>query len=129
VRELVVLLLGAFVLAGCATVPPEQLAAQQAMADRPVACSGTDDCEVKWSRALQWVLDHGSYRIQTQSDMMIATMGPLPNSPLAAFTITKVAQGDGNYIFDFRGGCDNIFGCTPSLVASKASFVQAVMGY
>lgn len=112
-------------LAGCATAP-DLLA--EADAARPVTCSGHDDCEVKWSRALRWTLDTVAYRPQIQSDQMISTMGPLPNDPRPAVTITKVAQGGGTYSFEFRAGCDNLFGCIPSLAAVKASFVRAVMG-
>jgi hypothetical protein len=114
-------------LAGCATVSPEQQAALSAEASRPVTCTAGPDCEVKWGRALKWVLDNSSYRVQSQSDVMISTMGPLPNDPRPAFTITKMATGGGAYVIDFRAGCDNMFGCIPSLVEAKASFVRTVM--
>lgn len=32
------------------------------------------------------------------------------------------------YDLDLRAGCDNIFGCSPSLVQLQAGFVLAVMG-
>ena len=114
-------------VAGCETMTPEQLAAQNAQAARPVGCQGQEDCEVKWGRATRWVLDHSEFKIRSQSETMIATMGPLPNDPTPAFTITKIALGQGAYEFDFRGGCDNMFGCVPSMTASRASFVAAVM--
>ncbi|MDR3507015.1 MAG: hypothetical protein P4L64_03860 [Caulobacteraceae bacterium] len=114
-------------LAGCETITPEQLAAQNAQASRTVECRGQEDCDVKWGRATRWVLDNSEFKIRSQSETMIATMGPLPNDPTPAFTITKIALGQGAYEFDFRGGCDNMFGCVPSMTASRASFVNAVM--
>ncbi|HLG85683.1 MAG TPA: hypothetical protein VKZ79_00635 [Alphaproteobacteria bacterium] len=107
---------------------PEQQAAVQAQAARPVVCSTGGDCEVKWGRALQWVLNNSAYKVQSQSDAMISTMGPLPDDPRPAYTITKMAQGNGTYLIDFRAGCDNIFGCVPNLMVAKADFVVAVMG-
>jgi hypothetical protein len=127
-KRLIVLTGACLSLAGCVTATPEQQTALAVQAARPVTCQGAEDCEVKWSKATQWVLNHSGYKIRSQSDTMIATMGPLPSDPTAAFTITKLAQGAGLYTFDFRGGCDNIFGCIPSLVQSKASFVTEVMG-
>ena len=114
-------------IAACTTMTPAQQAETQRQAARPVTCT-VADCEVKWGRALQWVLNNSAYKIQNQSESLLTTMGPLPDDPRPAFTISKIAQGDGRYVIDFRAGCDNMFGCVPTLVESRASFVQAVMG-
>jgi serine protease Do len=37
-------------------------------------------------------------------------------------------QGGGNAVIDFDGGCDNIFGCIPSMLEERASFANYVMG-
>jgi len=115
-------------LAACVTMTPAEQAALQEQAARPVTCSGSDDCEVKWGRAIQWVLSNSQYRIQVQTDQLIQTAGPTPDSPVPAFVISRVAMGGGNYSFSLQGGCDNPFGCVPSLLESQASFVDAVMG-
>lgn len=94
---------------------------------REVKCSGHDDCEVKWGRAVQFVLDNSFYRIQQQTDTIIQTAGPLPNHPELAMVINRVALGGGKYRFNLRGGCDNMFGCSPSLDYATAYFVRAVM--
>jgi hypothetical protein len=39
-----------------------------------------------------------------------------------------MSDGQGGYTFDFDGGCDNMFGCNPSLLQAKASFVNYIMG-
>ena len=85
------------------------------------------DCEEKWSRVVQWVKLHSAYKFQTVSDNVIQTMGPLHDDPRPVFTITKVASGNNSYTLDFDGGCDNIFGCTPSLLELKASFVNYII--
>ena len=114
-------------LSACATMSPAEQAAMTIEAERPITCSGGADCELKWGRSLQWVLNNCTYKIQTQSEAMISTMGPLPDDPSPAFTITKTSDGHGGYVIDFRGGCDNMFGCQPSLLDSKASFARAVL--
>ena len=127
------ILIAALLLTGC-TTPQQRLefAMQRLEIDRqaarPVTCTAGEDCEVKWGRALQWVLDNSAYKLQTQSDALLSTFGPFPNDPRPAYSISKVATGGGNYVIDFRGGCDNIFGCQPTLLEGKASFVGAVMG-
>lgn len=115
-------------LIACAHMTPEQQAALQQDANQPVTCKAGPDCEEKWSRAVQWVKQNSEYKFQTVSDNVIQTMGPLAHDPSAAFTITKVATGHNTYEIDFDGGCDAMFGCMPSLLASKASFVDYVMG-
>lgn len=110
-------------LAKAPKVTPEILAE----AARPVTCDSPDDCEVKWGRALQWVLNNSAYKIQTQTDMMISTYGPEANSPLPAFTVNRVPKGGGVYEFNWRAACNNMFGCSPNLTLAKAAFVRAIM--
>jgi len=77
---------------------------------------------------VQWVKENSAYKFQTVSDTVIQTMGPLPDDPRPAFTVTKVSTGNNSYKIELDGGCDNIFGCVPSLLKLKASFAVAVMG-
>jgi PDZ domain len=129
VRWAVVVGVGLAALCGCAPrMTAQQQAAVQAEAARPVGCFGADDCQVKWSRALLWVKNNSAYKFQQATDSLISTMGPLPDDPRPAYTITKIANGGGRFTFDFDGGCDNMFGCVPSLLEAKASFVAFVMG-
>lgn len=126
--KITTIVLAAAALAGCATqLTPEQQAIVTQTAARQVTCSGADDCEVKWGRAVQWVLDTNAFRIQVQTDVMIQTAGPLPDHPELAVVVSKIATGGGNFRFEVSGGCDNMFGCIPTLEIAKASFVKAVM--
>jgi len=93
-----------------------------------VTCEGQSECEVKWGRAIQYVLDNSSFRIQQQTDSLIQTAGPSSiNQFDIAMLVSKVPLGDGKYRFDLRAGCDNAFGCNPPLEHAKGYFVRAVM--
>jgi hypothetical protein len=126
-RRIISTLYFMLMLSGCA-MNPQQQAALLAQANRPVTCQKGDDCDAKWSLATQWVQQHCAYKFQTISENVIQTMGPLHDDPRPAYTITKVSDGKGVYTFAFDGGCDNIFGCVPSLLEAKASFVTYVIG-
>ncbi len=115
-------------LTACAPrMTPEQNAAMLAAANRPVTCKAGKDCEEKWSRVTQWVKQNSAYKFQTVSDNVMQTMGPLPNDPSPAFTVTKTSAGKGTYSIELDGGCDNMFGCIPSMLQAKASFANFVM--
>jgi hypothetical protein len=114
-------------LISCARLTPEQQAALQQAANRPVTCTTGKDCEEKWSRAVHWVTQNSAYKIQTVSDNVIQTMGPLPNDASPAFTVTKVFNGSDTYALVLHGGCDNIWGCVPDPLKLKASFANYIM--
>ena len=114
-------------LVGCASTPEQDVAMRRDVV-RDVTCEGQSDCEVKWGRAIQYVLDNSSFRIQQQTDSLIQTAGPSSkNQSDLAMLISKVPLGGGKYRFDLRAGCDNAFGCYPSLEYAKAYFVRTVM--
>lgn len=117
----------ALVLIGCApSMTPEIKARLQDAANQPVTCEAGPECDRKWSRATQWVRQNSAYRFQIVNDSVIQTYGPTRNSPSPGFIITKVATGQNNYEIEFGGGCDNMFGCRPSMLEEKASFVGFV---
>ncbi len=109
-------------LAGCASAAP-----QAASPPRPVTCKAGPDCDAKWSRALAWVTSNSGYKLQTQTDSVVQTMGPITDSPRPAYTVTKLATGPGTFEITFTGGCDNIFGCVPSIDEARAKFADFVL--
>lgn len=113
---------GVLMLAGCATAPTAP-AAQ----GKPLTCTTGADCDFRWSRAVSWVVTNSGYKIQTQTDSVIQTMGPTHDNPTPAFTVTRVAVSPGVYEFTFGGGCDNLFGCIPTVDESRASFAAYIM--
>lgn len=121
------LVVAAVLLSGCASAPsPAEDAAMRKDAVRDVSCAGQNECAVKWGRAVQWVLDNSAFRIQIQTDNLIQTAGPLPDQVELAVVVSKVPLGNDRYRFELRGGCNNMFGCSPSLDYAKAYFVRQV---
>ncbi len=118
----------ALTLAACAPMTPERKAALNTAANRPVTCKSGTDCQQKWSRATQWVKQNSAYKFQTISDNLMQTMGPLPDDPRPAYTVTKISTENNIYAIELDGGCDNMFGCIPSMLEAKASFANFVMG-
>lgn len=114
------LVLACVSLGACSTTP--------SISVPPVTCQGKEDCELKWGRSLKWVSDNVRYRIESANDMMIQTKGPIRYSVDAAVSLVKIPKGDGVYTIEFDAGCDNMFGCQPSVDAMRASFFQFVMG-
>jgi hypothetical protein len=100
-------------LTGCIT------AAEQATPIRSITCTVGADCDAKWARAASWIALNPTWKIKTRTDQIIETTG---HDTLPAFTVTKVATTPVNYQITFAGDCDNPFGCTPTVVQSRARF-------
>jgi hypothetical protein len=102
-------------VAGCNSTPqnPVDASIVQAVVNQPITCQAGPDCETKWSRATAWIAQNAAYKVQTASDSIIQTMGPLPNDPRPSFTVTKAGDSTGTYTVSFNGGCDNFLGCIP----------------
>lgn len=128
IKNLLVALLIAGV-AGCATLSPEQVAALQERASKRVTCVKGEDCEIKWGRAIAWVVRHSEWKIQTQTDNIIQTFGPSTqiNTTASAFVVNKVPLGDGSYEIGMGSSCGNIFGCIPDALTLRASFNHFVL--
>lgn len=118
-----------FLLVACHASTPTPDAAAIKTSNSPLTCNAGADCDVKWGRALRWVLNNSKYKIENQSDAMIATAEPMAGSSVAAYVITKVAIGGGRFSIEFRADCPALmFGCEPPVEASKVSFVKYVLG-
>jgi membrane-associated protease RseP (regulator of RpoE activity) len=115
-------------VAGCNSTPqnPVDASIVQAVVNQPITCQAGPDCETKWSRATAWIAQNAAYKVQTASDSIIQTMGPLPNDPRPSFTVTKAGDSTGTYTVSFNGGCDNFLGCIPTIAESKLSFVSFI---
>jgi hypothetical protein len=87
-------------------------------------CAGTEECEVRWGRALRWVLDHNPVLVE-QTDTLITTAPPQP-SGANFYQVSRIAEGGGRYSFDIRVGCANdLWGC--KWKALKRDFTKTVM--
>lgn len=116
-------LLLALLLVACAHVTPEQKIA----AATPVWCDAKD-CEVKWARATQWLVENSHWQIRIATEEMLTTEGPYGQTFLA-YVITKLPVNHGVYEIRFRAGCVNQgLGCHPDATQAEASFKQYVNG-
>jgi hypothetical protein len=111
---------------GCSTMTPEQEAEMYKMAGQPVYCEGKDDCDLKWGLAIDWIKANAYYKIDHIGKSMISTRGPEHNEANPAYWVIRVPQGNDKYRIDFDGRCDNLFGCIPSIVESRADFNKFV---
>lgn len=95
-------------------------------AAKEVVCNAGLDCEVKWSRGVQWLQDNARWKFRNVTDTLITTEGPL-ESANAAFEMTKVPRGDGRtYRIVLRAWC-GASRCSPSVDELRASFVSFVL--
>lgn len=115
-------------LTGCVTMTPEQQAQLQRDAAIQITCTKGDDCEEKWSRAVAWISQNSSYKIQTQTDSLIQTFNPTGSSPSSGFLVNKFALGKGIYQITMSSACNNAFGCIPDAQELRASFNRFVAG-
>jgi hypothetical protein len=121
-RAIVVLALG-MLMAACASAQLQQLIPPQ-----PIICVSGPDCDAKWARAATWVATNSSLKIQFRTDTVVQTAAAVPSETTPAFTVTKVARGEGRFEITFNGGCGNMYRCVPSIAESRARFTQFVLG-
>lgn len=114
-------------LFGCEAGTPEQRAQWAREASRPIVCTQGLDCDIKWGRALEWVKANSAYRITTYTQNIIATAAPKRYDESPAFTIVRIAKGDGIYRIEFQRSCQGADICYGSPLAEKASFVSYVL--
>jgi hypothetical protein len=96
---------------------------------QPIICTAGADCDAKWSRAVAWIATNSNLKIQTRTETVVQTAGPVRSEPTPAFTVTKVARGDGRYEIAFNGGCGSSASrCVPTIPESRARFTAFVLG-
>jgi len=98
-------------LAGCAIQPvdPAILAASK----EPLTCANKEECDFYWQRAQAYVSKNSTYRIQSVSDTVLTTDGPIYGSAENAYHLIKVPNADGSATIEVQIACDNPFGCHP----------------
>lgn len=112
-------------VAGCSSanhVSPETMQ----IATAPLVCRNADECARWWSRAQEWVTQHGAYKLQTANDTLIETAGPEGGSGKLAYQITKTLNADGSATIGFAAHCDSMVGCQPDPWKAGADFKQYV---
>jgi hypothetical protein len=88
----------------------------------PVLCTSKTQCDLYWQRAQAWVANNSGYRLQTTTDIVIETYGPVSSQTGLAFRITKVPDDKEGARIYVLPGCANVFGCSPSPTDAAIAF-------
>jgi len=101
-----------FVLSSCATITSKY---QTLLNETVLLCFSKSECDVKWSAAKEWALNHSNMKLQIYSDDLIETYDSPKDSPLLAFLIRKQPTSNpGVYAISINVWCNNMSGCVPS---------------
>jgi hypothetical protein len=115
------------VLAGCTQVQLVSNPAAAPESEKPVLCVGKSQCDVFWQRAQAWVANNSEYRLQTITDTVIETQGPMVGRAGLAYRVTRVPDHkDGARIY-VLASCNNAFGCSPEPSTAVAAFKRFVV--
>lgn len=109
------LLLSILFLASCATTD-----------SGVITCTSGPDCDAKWSRAMQWLQENSSWKVQTSTDTRLLTEGPLDTAK-PAFEVTRAPQAGGRHEISMRAWC-GAAGCEELIPQLQRSFGKYVRG-
>jgi len=116
------LCIAAALLFGCGQMPAANLATAETL-----ICTNKAQCDLYWQRAQAWVANNSEYRLQTVTDTIIETYGPLAARSGLAFRITKVPDDkEGARIYALPA-CSNAFGCSPAPADAVIAFRRFVL--
>ncbi len=132
---LVSCLLAVWTLAGCTPAPinaqppvqRERAAYLKQTGSIPLTCTVGADCTTKWTRAQQWVLQHSSYSVKTNTDSEISTLGPVEPTTDSAFTVTQSPQDATTHSINFSSTCGSTPICSPTTPELESSFKNFVL--
>jgi hypothetical protein len=100
-----------FVLSGCATITSKD---QTLLNETVPMCFSKSECDVKWSAAKEWALNHSNMKLQSSSDDLIETYDSPKDSPHLAFLIRKhPTSNPQTYAISINVWCGNMLGCVP----------------
>jgi hypothetical protein len=103
-------------------------AALDAEASKEIRCETGTDCEMKWSRVTQWLLDHSDWKLRNVTDTLITTEGPFDTAK-PSYEVVKMPTGDGKtYLIRMRAACGEGHDCAELIRTKKISFGTFVRG-
>jgi hypothetical protein len=111
-------------LAGCLPITVASWCQLSERAKEPVACATRDECDVAWQKAIEWVSKRCAFKIQTQTEDLVVTEGPLPapsNDVACRLDRVPAAEADSAQI-EITARCGNYFGCIPEPLYLRAAF-------
>jgi hypothetical protein len=109
-------------LAGCLPIAVTNRFDVAEQARQAAVCASPEACDAAWARAVDWVSSNCAFRIQTQSDVLVQTEGPLgaPNTDVAC-RLERVPVAEGARL-ELTPSCGNWFECDPERDYFKAKF-------
>lgn len=108
-------------LTACASNPQHQAQLAEFEASRPT-CDGQEQCDAMWERAQVWVAQNSRLKIQTATNVLIETYGGRQHDTTLSMRVLKEPMGGGKYRIVFSGGCNNMFGCSPTTAEAGIVF-------
>jgi hypothetical protein len=112
-------------MAGCAQTP---IAVEPpAISAEPVLCVDRAQCDVYWQRAQAWVANNSAYRLQTITDTVIETAGPLAARTSLAYRITRVPDDQQGARIYVMAACGHLAGCNPASSDAVVAFKRFVV--
>ena len=108
-------------LTGCAVRPPAD-PVFTARANAPLACKDKAQCDYFWQRAQVWISTRSAYKIQTATDVVIQTYGPVGVGLDLAHRAVRENNPDGSGRISIKAMCNNYIRCDPPVEESQLKF-------
>jgi hypothetical protein len=130
--KVLIVFLGAVICAGCLGLgglsKDQRAKLINEIRSNPVVCTSESDCKMRWGRAISWIIQNSSLKLQMQTDNVASTYNCVGQScAQSSFTINMVPIGGGKSRIAFKAGCRNMFGCFPEPLNAEAEFGRYVM--
>src|SRR5262245_4085639 len=120
------LCIAAGLLSGCAPMTIPSNYAATSMSSNPLLCASKAQCDIYWQRAQAWVANNSEYRLQTVTDTIIETQGPILSRSALAFRVTRVPDNADGARIVVVAACGSAFGCKPESSAAVTAFEHFV---
>jgi hypothetical protein len=95
-------------LGGCVAPPTPQ---EQTVLSRRLLCMSAEECSVMWKRAQLWVAQNSRYKIQSATDVVITTYGPIGVDAYFAHQVLREPVIKETEQIKLVLRCPNLFGC------------------
>ena len=100
-----------FALSGCATITSKD---QTLLNETVPLCFSKSGCDVKWSAAKEWALNHSNMKLRISTDDLIETYDSPKDSSRLVFLIRKQPTSNPEvYAISINVWCGNMLGCVP----------------
>jgi len=111
------------VLAGCLPIAVTSRLDIAEEARQSAVCANAEACDAAWARAVDWVGANCAFPIQTHTDVLVETEGPLgaPSTDVAC-KLERVPVAEAGARLELTPSCGNWFQCDPERDYLRARF-------